>query len=186
MRMRFAFCASVRAARAAHLAPESTMESKARLFGHPVHQMLIVFPLGLLTTAIIFDVIHLATGTPLWSIISYWMIAAGIIGGLVAAVFGATDWWGIPSGTRAYRLGLLHGLGNVCVVALFAVSWWLRRPDPGNPSIAAIVLMLLGGALSLVTGWLGGELVDRLGVGVSDGANLDAPSSLSGRPVHKT
>jgi uncharacterized membrane protein len=162
------------------------METKARLFGHPVHQMLIVFPLGLLTTAIIFDLIRLGTHNPMWSVVSYWMIAAGVIGGLVAAVFGLADWWGIPSGTRAYRLGMLHGLGNVCVVALFAVSWWLRRPEPGNPSVTAIVLMLIGGALSLFTGWLGGELVDRLGVGVSDGANLDAPSSLRGTPIHRS
>ena len=161
------------------------MESKARLFGHPIHQMLIVFPLGLLTTAIIFDIIHLATHTPLWSTISYWMIAAGVIGGLVAAIFGVIDWFGIPAGTRAYRLGLLHGIGNLGVVVLFAISWWLRRPDPGNPSPVAIVLVVLGGALSLVTGWLGGELVDRLGVGVSDGANLDAPSSLTGEPVRR-
>ena len=161
------------------------MESKARLLGHPIHQMLIVFPLGLLTTAIVFDVIHLATHTPLWSTISYWMIAAGIIGGLVAAIFGVIDWVAIPRGTRAYRLGLLHGLGNVCLVLLFALSWWLRRPDPGSPSVFAIVLVVLGGALSLVTGWIGGELVDRLGVGVSDGANLDAPSSLTGQPIYR-
>jgi uncharacterized membrane protein len=161
------------------------MEVRTRVFGHPLHQMLIVFPLGLLTTAIIFDFIHLATHTPLWSTVSYWMIAAGIIGGLVAAIFGLTDWLGIPSGTRAYRLGLLHGIGNVCVVALFAISWWLRRPDPGSPSALAIVLAVVGGGLSLITGWLGGELVDRLGVGVSEGANLDAPSSLTGHPIQK-
>jgi uncharacterized membrane protein len=111
------------------------------------------------------------------------MIAAGIIGGLAASLFGIIDWWAIPRQTRAYRLGLLHGLGNVGVVGLFAVSWFLRRPDPSNPSAAAIVFLLIGGGLSLVTGWLGGELVDRLGVGVDEGANLDAPSSLSGRPV---
>jgi uncharacterized membrane protein len=155
------------------------MESRAKVFGHPVHQMLIVFPLGLLSTAVIFDLIHLVTGGATWSIVSYWMIAAGIVGGLCAAVFGAIDWWRIPNGTRAHRLGMLHGLGNVCVVALFAASWLLRRPDPANPSALAIGLMLVGGALSLVTGWLGGEMVDRLGVGVYDGAHLDAPSSLS-------
>jgi uncharacterized membrane protein len=142
--------------------------------------MLIVFPLGLLSTAVIFDLIHLVTHGPTWSLVSYWMIAAGIIGGLCAALFGVIDWSKIPSGTRAYRLGILHGLGNVCVVAFFAISWFLRRPDPSNPSTLAIVFLLLGGALSLVTGWLGGELVDRLGVGVDEGANLDAPSSLSG------
>src|ERR1051325_2387431 len=151
------------------------MEARAKVFGHPVHQMLIVFPLGLFSTAVVFDVIHLVSGGPTWSLVSYWMIAAGIIGGLSAALFGAIDWWSIPRGTRAPRLGLLHGLGNVCVVAWFAVSWFLRRGEPGNPSVAAIVFMLVGAALSLFTGWLGGELVDRLGVGVDDGAHLDAP-----------
>jgi uncharacterized membrane protein len=157
------------------------MEARARVMGHAVHQMLIVFPLGLFSTAVIFDVIHLISGGPTWSLVSYWMIAAGIIGGLCAALFGAIDWSKIPSGTRAYRIGVLHGLGNVVVVALFAVSWWLRRPDPGNPSAIAIGFMIVGAALSLVTGWLGGELVDRLGVGVDEGANLNAPSSLSNK-----
>jgi uncharacterized membrane protein len=157
------------------------MEARAKVMGHAVHQMLIVFPLGLFSTAVIFDVIHLISGGATWSLVSYWMIAAGIIGGLCAALFGAIDWFKIPSGTRAYRIGVLHGLGNVVVVALFAVSWWLRRPDPGNPSAVAIGFMIVGAALSLVTGWLGGELVDRLGVGVDDGANLNAPSSLSSK-----
>jgi uncharacterized membrane protein len=157
------------------------MEARAKIVGHAVHQMLIVFPLGLFSTAVIFDVIHLISGGATWSLVSYWMIAAGIIGGLCAALFGVIDWSKIPSGTRAYRIGVLHGLGNVVVVALFAVSWWLRRPDPGNPSAVAIGFMIVGAALSLVTGWLGGELVDRLGVGVDDGANLTAPSSLSNK-----
>lgn len=156
------------------------MEARVKLAGHPVHQMLIVFPLGLLSTAVIFDLIHLVTGGPTWSLVSFWMIAAGVIGGLCAAVFGLIDWLKIPKGTRAYRLGIWHGLGNVCLVVLFAISWWLRRPDPTNPSALAVILLLAGGGLSLVTGWLGGELVDRLGVGVDDGANLNAPSSLTG------
>jgi uncharacterized membrane protein len=159
------------------------MEARAKVMGHPIHQMLIVFPLGMFSTAVIFDVIHLINGGAMWSIVSYWMIAAGIIGGLCAALFGVIDWSKIPSGTRANRLGVLHGLGNVAVVSLFVVSWWLRRPDPGNPSVAAISFMVVGAGLSLVTGWLGGELVDRLGVGVDDGANLNAPSSLSKRPA---
>ena len=91
--------------------------------------------------------------------------------------------WKRASGTRAYRLGMLHGLGNVVVVILFAISWWLRQADPGSPSVVALCFMLVGAALSLVTGWLGGELVDRLGVGVDDGAHLDAPSSLSSKPA---
>lgn len=161
------------------------MEARAKVFGHPIHQMLIVFPLGLLSTAVIFDLVHLITDNGMWSVVSYWMIAAGIIGGLCAAVFGAIDWWKIPRATRAYRLGAIHGLGNVGVVALFLVSWFLRRANPPAPSVTAVIFMLAGAALSLVTGWLGGELVDRLGVGVDDGAHLDAPSSLHGPVARK-
>lgn len=159
------------------------MEARMKVAGHPVHQMLIVFPLGLLSAALVFDVIHLITGSATASIVSYWVIAAGVIGGLCAAVFGLVDWLGIPTGTRARRLGMLHGIGNAFVVALYAASWFLRRPDPGHPSIIALLLMLVGAGLVLVTGWLGGEMVDRLGVGVDDGANLNAPSSLSNRPA---
>ena len=160
------------------------MEAKAKLFGHPIHQMLIVFPLGLLATAVIFDLIALFTDTARWSDIAFWMITAGIIGGLVAAVFGFIDWLGIPSDTRAKRIGLLHGGGNLVVVLLFAGSWLLRRDDPLAPETLALVLSFAGAGLALVTAWLGGELVNRLGVGVYDGAHLNAPSSLSGQPAH--
>ena len=155
------------------------MQSHARLFGHPIHQMLVVFPLGLLTMAIVFDVIALAAGNGYWSEIAFWMIAAGVVSGLLAAPFGAIDWRAIPPGTRAKRIGALHGIGNVIVIALFALSWWMRRELPPAPGMAALALSFGGGLLSVATGWLGGELVDRLGIGVDDGAHPDAPSSLT-------
>ncbi len=159
------------------------MEARAKLLGHAIHQQLIPFALGPLLVAIIFDVINLVTGNGYWSEIAYWMIAAGVIGGLVAAPFGTIDWTRIPAGTRAKRVGLLHGAGNVVVVVLFAVSWLLRRDDPRAPETLALVLSFAGAGLSVITGWLGGELVDRLAIGVDEGAHVDAPSSLSGRPA---
>jgi uncharacterized membrane protein len=159
------------------------MHAKAKLFGHPIHQMLIVFPLGLLATSLVFDIVYEATGNVRWADISYVMIASGIIGGLVAAIFGLVDWLAIPGGTRAKRIGALHGIGNVVVVALFAISWLVRYSHGGLPDAAALVLSIAGVALAVVTGWLGGELVDRLAVGVHEGANVNAPSSLSGRPA---
>ena len=69
------------------------------------------------------------------------------------------------------------------MVVLFAVSWWLRLGEPTEPSALPIVLSALGVALAGLTGWFGGELVGRLGVGVADGAHLNAPNSLSGRPA---
>lgn len=157
------------------------MESKAKFAGHAVHQMLIVFPLGLLATSVIFDLVGLGTHQERWADAAFVMIAAGVIGGLIAAVFGLIDWLAIPRRTRASRIGLIHGLGNVVVVTMFAASWLLRRPSPESPSTAAVVLSIGGALLALVTGWLGGELVARLGVGVDDGAHLDAPSSLVDR-----
>src|SRR5262245_11607693 len=159
------------------------MQSKARLFGHSIHQMLIVFPLGLLATSLVFDVVYEATGNGRWADISYVMIAAGIIGGLIAAVFGLIDWIGIPAQTRAKRIGALHGIGNVVVVGLFAISWLMRYNAPQAPEVGAVVLSGIAVALALVTGWLGGELIDRLAVGVDDGAHLNSPSSLSRRPA---
>jgi hypothetical protein len=64
---------------------------------------------------------------------------------------------------------------------MYAMSWLTRMPDPRAPSWLAFALAFLGGALALVTGWLGGELVDRLAIGVDDGAHADAPSSLTTR-----
>ena len=159
------------------------MESRAKLLGHPVHQMLIVFPLGLLAMAVIFDVFTLVLGNGYWSEIAFWMMAAGIVTGLVAAPFGTIDWLAIPSGTRAKRVGAIHGLGNVVVLALFAFSWLLRRDAPQVPEALALLLSFAGAGLALFTGWLGGELVDRLAVGVDDGAHVDAPSSLRTRRI---
>jgi uncharacterized membrane protein len=155
------------------------MESRAKLFGHPIHQMLIVFPLGLLATAVIFDVLSFVTGNSRWTEMAFYIIGAGIVGGLIAAVFGAIDYFAIPAGTRAKHIGGLHGGGNLIVVLLFAASWWLRWDNPATPATLAYACAFAGAGLSLVTGWLGGELVGRLAVGVHDGAHLDAPSSLN-------
>lgn len=155
----------------------------AKLLGHPIHQMLIVLPLGLLSGAVLFDVIGMTIGSDGLMAASWYMIGAGVITGLLAAPFGLVDWLDIPRGTRARSIGAIHGLGNVVVIVLFASSWLVRMPDPINPSGAAIGLAVAGFVLALVTGWLGGELVDRLGVGVHEGANVNAPSSLSGRPA---
>ena len=159
------------------------MESRVKLLGHSVHQMLVAFPLGLLTVAVLFDLIYLVGGAAVWTQSAFYMIGAGVIGGLAAAVPGWVDWWAIPRGTRAKRVGLVHGVGNVVVLALFVLSWILRRPTPAAPPTGAIVAGLVGVMLVSATAWLGGELVDRLGVGVDDGANLDAPSSLSAQPA---
>lgn len=153
------------------------MKSRVTLFGHSVHQMLIVFPLGLLATAMVFDLIALYSGNAGWWTTSYWVLVAGIVGALLAAPFGLIDWLAIPRDTRARRIGAVHGLGNGVVALLFVGSWLLRDPA-AEPRTVALVLSFCGLALALVTGWLGGELVTRLGIGVTDGAGLNASNSM--------
>ena len=166
------------------------MNSRVKLLGHPLHPMLIVYPLGLLSTAVIFDILFKFINNTAFPVASYWMITAGLIGGLLAAVIGFMEWLSVPNDSRAKSIGLYHGLGNLVIVLLFAGSWWLRTNAQDHmPSTAAFVLSLLGFLLALVTGWLGGELVYRLGIGVDHGANVNAPNSLAERdasPAGKT
>lgn len=159
------------------------MDARAKLFGHPVHPMLIVFPLGLLSTSLIFDLIGAFNKNGNFNIVAYWMIVGGLLGGFLAAIFGVVDFLAIPQGTRARRLGLFHGLGNAVVLLLFLGSFALRVDSPSIPGVVAIGLSAAGVGLALLTGWLGGELVDRLAVGVDEGAHLNSPNSLSGRPA---
>ncbi len=67
------------------------METRFKLLGHPVHPMLIVFPLGLFSIAVLFDVLYLVTGNRDFALVAYWAITAGIVGGLAAALFGLLD-----------------------------------------------------------------------------------------------
>src|SRR5438270_11643057 len=103
-----------------------------RVFRHPVHPMLIVFPLGLLTTSLIFDIIYLGTGEGKWTNAAEFLIGAGVIGGLLAAIFGLLDWIVLPKGSRAKTIGLWHGLVNASVMALFIINWFLRLSAPSE------------------------------------------------------
>ncbi len=158
------------------------MESRAKLLGHPVHPMLIVLPLGLFIGAVVFDAIAIARDSVSFANVGFWNIAAGVIGGLLAAVFGLIDWLAIPNGTRAKRIGLYHASSNVLAILGFVIVWWMRYESTARvASTAEFVLEVIALLFGAFGGWLGGELVDRLGVGIDNGANLNAPNSVSGR-----
>ena len=160
------------------------MTSRAKLAGHPIHPMLITYPVGLLTTAVVFDIIYLITDRAGFTVAAAYAIAGGIIGGALAAPFGWIDYFKIPADTRAKRIGLLHGLINVVVLVLFAISWLLRWNAGGwVPTPLALASSFVAVVVASVAAWLGGELVDRLGIGIDEGANPDAPSSLSYKQV---
>lgn len=160
------------------------MESKAKAAGHSVHPVLIVYPLGLLSTAVVFDVLYLLTDRAGFATAAGYTMAAGLIGGVVAGVFGLVDWLAIPGATRAKRVGALHGLSNVVALILFTTSWFVRNGNEAwEPGWAGVVFGVAGLLVSGVGGWLGGELVERLGVGVHENAGLNAPNSLSRKPL---
>lgn len=142
--------------------PSPAHQHSARPPGHAVHPMLVGLPLGLFATSVVFDLIDLATRTGAFNVPSYWLIAAGVLGGVLAAPFGYLDWRQVPRGSRARRVGALHGAGNAVVLLLFACSWLLRTPDVRVPA-AALLLSLAGAAFALFTARLGGGLVARLG-----------------------
>ena len=138
------------------------MESRAKAFGHPIHPMLIVFPLGLLATALGLDVAYAITERQALGIASYWNIAIGVVAGLLAAVFGLIDWLGIPAGTRAKRIGLLHGLGFAEALA----SLHLSRPEMlsalisfnagvegGQLAVIAIAALAMSATVRIRVGW---------------------------------
>ena len=155
------------------------MESNVKLLGHPIHPVLVAFPVALFTIGVVFDLLGVLTGNADFHAVSFWTIGSGLLVGLGAAVFGLIDWLAIRSGTRAKRIGAWHGGGNVVMVLLFAASWWLRLGEPGNaPSGVSILLGVAGILIALVTAWLGGELVYRLRIGVDEIAGSNAPSSL--------
>jgi uncharacterized membrane protein len=78
----------------------------------------------------------------------------------------------------------VHGLVNVSVMVLFVISWLMRYGvAPAPPPTVALALSFIGVGAALLGGWLGGELVERLGVGVAENANLNAPNSLT-QPDH--
>jgi uncharacterized membrane protein len=153
------------------------MESHAKFAGHPIHQMMVAFPLGAFGMAVSSDALRGGRRSRMYEYTAARAIDFGLVSAALAAPFGLVDWLSIPGGTRAKRVGLWHALGNVALLGLFGGSRWLRaRRDRRAPWLAGAG-MLLGG----VTAWLGGELINRHGVGIADSTGLQAPSSLSRR-----
>src|SRR5690242_1500927 len=97
------------------------MDRNVKFLGHPAHQQLIVFPMGLFITAAIFDLFSFSGDFRLTQM-AFYLFGVGILMGLAAALFGLMDWIQVPNGTRARRVGALHGVGNLLVVLLFIAS----------------------------------------------------------------
>lgn len=146
------------------------MSTPASIRRHPIHPMLIVFPITFFMAAPALDIIHIATGDTLWATIAFWDIVLGVATALAAAVPGFVDYLSLHG--RAARIATYHLVLNLTVVGLFVVNLFLRgeaaRAWLGN-AIWIPLAFSIGGALILaVSGWLGGHLVYVHRVGVSE------------------
>jgi len=139
--------------------------SKAALFGHPIHPMLIPFPIAFLIGAFVADLVWWGGGDPFWPLAARWLIVAGLATGVIAGLAGLTDFIG-RSEVRSHTAASIHFAGNALVLVLAAVNLALRWSDPvaavlpWGLVVSAVVTVLLG-----ITGWLGGDLAYRHGIG---------------------
>jgi uncharacterized membrane protein len=138
------------------------MASKASIAGHPIHPMLVPLPIGLFVFSFVCDLIFLwGSGNATWSTVALYTMGGGIVGALLAAVFGLIDLVSLDP-SRARTIGIWHMVINLTVVVLFVVDFWLRLG--AAPSRLPVVLSLIAIALLAVSGWLGGEMVFVHGV----------------------
>lgn len=141
--------------------------STAQISGHPIHPMLVPVPIVCFIGTFVADVMYLTNGEPGWATASNWLLGVGLAGAALAAVAGLTDFLGDPR-VRALSDALKHMLANVTAVVIEAVNLALRQ---GNPQFLASTGVYLSGIVVLIllySGWKGGELVYRRGVGVLD------------------
>jgi uncharacterized membrane protein len=147
--------------------------SAAGPYGHPFHPILVTIPIGAWVSSLIFDIASRANSDGSRTLVdaAYWLIGIGVVGALLAAVFGLLDLLAIPRRTRALQMGLTHLSLNLTVVAAYIANFFWRQDshfDSARTEIGQLVLSAVALALLVVSGWIGGMLAYRYGVRVAD------------------
>jgi nitrite reductase/ring-hydroxylating ferredoxin subunit/uncharacterized membrane protein len=166
------------------------MKTKASVKGHPIHQMLIPFPIAFLVGAFVFDVLGTLLGNANFWMTGAYLAIAGIVTGLVAAVPGFIDYfYSVPPDSSGKQRAWKHMLVNVTTLVLFAIAWWIRGSADAQPTFL-VLLVEAGGLVTLsFGGWMGGTLVDRNFIGPEHRyANAgkwkeESVEALPGKPV---
>jgi len=141
------------------------MRTPASITGHPIHAMLIVFPVGLLIFSLICDVVSTgSSNAATWATVALYTMVGGFIGALVAAVPGLIDLLSLTV-PAIKQTAIIHMSINLTVVVLYAVNLWLRIHGSTNTG-APLVLSIIAVGMLAVSGWLGGKMVHVHGVGV--------------------
>ena len=156
------------------------MRTPASIAGHPVHPMIVPIAIGGFLLSFVFDIVCLASGqVDPWATVAYYTMIGGIVGALLAAIFGLVDLLSLPAGYTK-KIGLIHMVINLTVVVLFICSAWMRH-EAHSPAGTPFVLSLIGIGLLVVSGWLGGKMVYEAGVGVS----MDDATTPASRPTNR-
>lgn len=160
----------------------SNPRSTASIAGHPIHPMLIPFPIAFFVATLLCDLAYWSSGSTGWVTATIWLLGAGLIGGALAAIAGLTDVLGSAQ-IRNLRTAWLHAGGNIIAVLIEAYNWY-SRDAYGAPAVLpiGIVLSAVVVLILLFTGWKGWEMVYRHRVGVADHPEVVPPPGVRKPP----
>jgi uncharacterized membrane protein/nitrite reductase/ring-hydroxylating ferredoxin subunit len=145
---------------------EKIMKSRASFKSHPLHPILVVFPIAFFTGTLIFDILSLIFVDVVFWVTAKYMELAGIIGAVMAAIPGLIDYlYTVPPKSSGKKRAAQHGLINSTALIFFTIAWLMKK-DPGVLPAVVIILEVAGIVLLSIGGWLGGTLVYRNQIGV--------------------
>ena len=145
---------------------DSGITSSINIAGHPIHPVLVIFPVAFLVGAAGTDIGYWLTSDPFWARASLWLICIGFLSGILAGITGFLDFSRIKR-VRDRSAGWLHMTGNIAALVLSLINWVMRLGDPAAPIFpVGITLSIIVATLLGISGWFGGELTFRHKVGV--------------------
>jgi uncharacterized membrane protein len=170
--------------RGVSLKEERKMASPASIAGHPIHPMLIPFPIALWVFSLVADIIYLWRDNTGWAWMARWTLLAGCLGAIAASIFGVIDYFAIKE-QKVKRVAAWHARFNVLAFLLFAASWYLRTErgaDMVNDQLTIPIALSVVGVIAVsISGYLGGELVFKHGVAVNPQDDSPAEEAAKAR-----
>lgn len=156
------------------------MASPASIAGHPIHPMLVPFPIALWSFSLLADLVYLWRVNPVWrDWVSFYTLLGGILGAVAAALFGFIDWLSLKD-QAVVKIANWHARLNVIALLIFVASFYLRTKGGaslvGGNFMVPLGLSAGGVVLIAISGYLGGELVFKHGVGVDTANRVSAVS----------
>jgi uncharacterized membrane protein len=148
---------------------EGERESRLAIAGHPIHAMLVTFPIALITSLLPSDLAWVLTQDAFWARASLWLAGTGAIMGLFAAIIGTLELLLIPA-VRRHGMGWSHFVAAMVLIAVAFSNWYLRLEAGAEEWILpwGLALSVLGAGLVMVAGWLGANLIFDHRIAITD------------------